>query len=118
MKPVNLWVVLGMSLLLVTGVMAQPPLIHEIHIDGELDPVETTTRNAQTGQTVTQGSTQTSIELPQINLLKQSRLRSIGAQAQAKMPDTGDLNDLVPLVKGQGNVINRLGLTNDNDLIF
>ena len=46
MKPVSMWVVLGMSLLLVTGAMAQPPVKPGIFLDGELEPVETAMRTA------------------------------------------------------------------------
>jgi len=122
MKPVSMWVILGMSLLLVTGATAQP-------LFGFFDGIAAINKNAPatmtempiTGKTTPLPGTVPIAginELLQISLLRQGRLRSIGAQAQAEMPDTSNLNDLVPLVKGQGNVINKLGLTNDNDLIF
>jgi hypothetical protein len=124
MKPVSMWVIIGTSLFIATGALAQshgnrPPALFADFGDFEV-------MTAATGMPIADKATPLPGTVPiaginellQSSLLRQSRLRSIGAQAQAEMPDTSNLNDLVPLVKGQGNVINKLGLTNDNDLIF
>jgi len=119
MKPVSIWVFLGMSLLFVTGATAQSLMgfFNAIAAINKNAPTSTTgvpitDKTATLQGTVINGNS----ELVQMNFLIENRMRSI--KVQAETPDTSNLNDLLPPAKDQGNVTNRLELTNDNDLIF
>src|SRR5262245_46783574 len=87
MKPVNLWIVLGMSLVLVTGALAA----------GATDKADPSQMQSIAGSVNIQPGTlfpiapdvkrEKSSDLLQIKLLKESRVREVGLQPQ---PDERD----------------------------
>ena len=73
MKPISMWIVFGMSLLLVTGAIAQPP-VNDSAASVNLQP--------GTPFPTPDILIEKSSELPQIKLLKQSRVREVGLQPE------------------------------------
>ena len=73
MKPISMWIVFGMSLLLVTGAIAQPP-VNDSAASVNLQP--------GTPFPTPDILIEKSSELPQIKLLKQSREREIAPDTE------------------------------------
>ena len=109
MKPVSLWVTLGMSLFLVlsteAGGIRDVDFATEVEVRPRTQPpgstfIQTDPGSVSAGsQRQVQGNTQTSIELVQIKLLRQGRVLQSLASQTGPEPDTAgwksrDLMDL------------------------